>query len=133
MLVHIFGVWNVKVYDWIKWIVIAWSVCVRQNMVFRQHLLCLPLMTWTLATSNLALTRTKVDFPWIFFYTFTVSLSLVTQSNFCFPADHFHFLTPNNWNNVLSVWQVEKKMFCSLKHLIYFKLCCFNSFSRISF
>ena len=84
---------------------------------------------------------------------------MVTQSNFCFPADHFHFLTPNNWNNVLSVWQVEKKMFCSLKHLIYFittvysvfnfwsvqfkysvqpclkllfKLCCFNSFSRIS-
>lgn len=95
----------------------------------------------------------------IFFHTFTVILSLVTQSNFCFPADYFRFLTPNNWNNVLSVWQVEKKMFCSLKHSIYFittvysvfnfwsvqfkysvqpcikllfKLCCFSSFSRIS-
>ena len=63
------------------------------------------------------------------------------------------------FNHVLSVWQVEKKMFCSLKHSIYFittvysvfnswsvqfkysvqpcikllfKLCCFSSFSRIS-
>lgn len=89
------------------------------------------LMTWTLATLNLALTKTKVDFPWILFYTFTVFFShiycnfilgnsyfLLTQSNFCFPADHFHFLTPNNWNNVLRVWQVEKK--CSVVWNIQF-------------
>jgi len=57
--------------------------------------------------SNLALTRTKVDFPWISFMpAFTVILPLVTRtlddsnlpltrSNFCFTSDYFYTNLPS--------------------------------------
>ena len=60
----------------------------------------------TLANSNLALTRTKVDFPPDFLVTFTVILPSVTRtlvycnlpltrSSFCFPSDHFYTILPS--------------------------------------
>ena len=47
------------------------------------------LITRTLANLNLALTGTKIDFPWI--------------SNFCFPLGHFlYYFTLDNSKHVLS-------------------------------
>ena len=80
---------------WWKWIIIhSWTYS------------WLP-TTRTLANSNLALTRTKVDFPWM---SFTVILPSVTRtldnsslplsrSNFCFPSAHFCTISPWIYSN----------------------------------
>ena len=63
-------------------------------------------ITRNLANSNLALTRTKVDFPWISFLPLLYILPSVTRilnnsnllltwSKFCFPSDHFYTILPS--------------------------------------
>jgi len=90
-------------------------------------------ITQTLANSNLALARTKINFPWIsfinlltvilpsgtrtldnstsfperFFLAEVVDNSnlLLTRSNFCFPSDHFYKIFPS----------ITRTMFWALK------------------
>ena len=63
-------------------------------------------ITGTLANSNLALTRTKINFPWISFihllsfYLDNSNLPL-TRSYFCFPSDHLYITLPSITRNVL--------------------------------
>ena len=49
--------------------------------------------------SNLALTQTKIDFPWISFIYCNVTLGNsnlpLTRSNFGFPSDHFQKTLPS--------------------------------------
>ena len=64
-------------------------------------------ITRTLPTLNLALTQTKVDFPWISFilnHNFTLDNSNplrlpLTQSKFCFPH-HFFIILPSKPQNM---------------------------------
>ena len=59
--------------------------------------------TRTLANSNLALTRAKINFPWISFIQYSVTRTLensnipVTRgrSNFCLPTNDFYFILPS--------------------------------------
>ena len=60
--------------------------------------------------SNLALTRTKIYFPWISFilycnFTLDNSNLPLTRSNFCFPLDHFYIILPS----------ITRTMFWALK------------------
>ena len=79
--------------------------------IFKFNYSWLPI-TRTLANSNLALTRTKIVFPWIFFLTVTVILPSVTRtlnnSNFPLTRSNSHFYTSftlDNSNHAISGWK----------------------------
>ena len=89
-------------------------------------------LTRTFANSNLALTRTKIDFRLIFFSNFTlceITRTLdnnnlpLTRSNFYFPSDHFYIILPSITRAMFQGRGKSKKknVYCSPKHWIYLK------------
>lgn len=83
--------------------------------------------TRTLANSNLALTRAKINFPWISFIQYSVTRTLensnipVThgQSNFCFPTNDFYLILP-------SIKSDKSKKTSTMRHWIYCKTAAFS-------
>ena len=101
-----------------------------------------------------SLTRTKINFLWISFihllsfYLDNLNLPL-TRSNFCFVSDHFyvilHSIIRNVLRSVLKFISTQPCILCLYFFVnplqiqcpepwswIFFKLCCFNSFFKVS-